>query len=196
MYDAILATLTDSDDAAKGLLSQVKSFSFIVILVIFAFLYQAAPWSSTKSTVWSSSFGVRNSRDTGRIQIRCFIEPFILLCTACCRVKWCSYYWVSTETSKKAPIQVGIVLECVDSRENISTGDGYKMNIYSPVLDSFLVELKERFNSQNCEIMKAIQACSPQSTSFLDPTSLIALTENYELDYSSLSMEAKLNTST
>ena len=65
------------------------------------------------------------------------------------------------------------------------------MNIYFPVLDSFLVELKERFNSQNGEIMKAIQACS-QSSSFLDPTSLIALTENYELDYSSLSMEAKL----
>ena len=40
--------------------------------------------------------------------------------------------------------------------------------------------------------MKAIQACSPQSSSFLDPTSLIALTENYELDHSSLSMEAKL----
>lgn len=42
MYDAILATLTeiaDSDDAAKavtanGLLSQVKFFSFIIILVI------------------------------------------------------------------------------------------------------------------------------------------------------------------
>lgn len=40
--------------------------------------------------------------------------------------------------------------------------------------------------------MKAIQACSPQSSSFLDPTSLTALTENYYLDYSSLPMEAKL----
>ena len=40
--------------------------------------------------------------------------------------------------------------------------------------------------------MKAIQACNPQLSSFLDPTSLKALTENYELDHSSLTMEARL----
>ena len=74
----------------------------------------------------------------------------------------------------------------------MSTSDEYKVSVYFPVLDSFLVELKDRFNSQNVEIMKAIQACSPQSSSFLDPTYLTALTENYNLDYASLSMEAKL----
>ena len=40
--------------------------------------------------------------------------------------------------------------------------------------------------------MKAIQACNPQSNSFLDPASLMVLIVNYELDHSLLSMEAKL----
>ena len=40
--------------------------------------------------------------------------------------------------------------------------------------------------------MKAIQACNPQSSTFLDATSLKPLTENYDLNHASLSIEAKL----
>ena len=66
------------------------------------------------------------------------------------------------------------------------------MDLYLPILDSFLGELKECFSTRNVKIMKAIQACSPQSKDFLDPDSLHSLTENYSMDHSSLTMEAKL----
>ena len=87
----------------------------------------------------------------------------------------------------------------------MSTSDEYKVDVYLPILDSFLGELKEcfstrnvkimkaRFSTRNVKIMKAIQACSPQSKDFLDPDSLLhSLTENYSMDHSSLTMEAKL----
>ena len=63
--------------------------------------------------------------------------------------------------------------------------------MYLPVLDRFLLELKERFNARNT-IMNAIQACNPHSKYFLDPDSLRPLTENYSIDHQSLEMEAKL----
>ena len=74
----------------------------------------------------------------------------------------------------------------------MSTSDEYKVDVYLPILDSFLGELKERFGTRNVKIMKAIQACSPQSKDFLDPDSLHSLTENYSMDHSSLTMQAKL----
>ena len=63
--------------------------------------------------------------------------------------------------------------------------------MYLPVLDRFLLELKERFNARNT-IMNAIQACNPHSKYFLDPDSLRPLTENYSIDHQSLEKEAKL----
>ena len=42
------------------------------------------------------------------------------------------------------------------------------------------------------EIMKAIQACSPLSSTFLDADYLKALTENYSIDHPTLLIEAKL----
>ena len=42
------------------------------------------------------------------------------------------------------------------------------------------------------EIMKAIQACSPLSSTFLDADNLKALTENYSIEHPTLLIEAKL----
>ena len=66
------------------------------------------------------------------------------------------------------------------------------MNVYFPILDSFLKELNSRFNSRNLLIMGAIQACCPQSKNFLNRHCIQPLCDNYNLDYESLRMEAKL----
>ena len=47
-------------------------------------------------------------------------------------------------------------MEYTGSRECMSTNDDYKVNVYLPILDSFLLELKERFTTRNMKIMKAI----------------------------------------
>ena len=65
-----------------------------------------------------------------------------------------------------------VVLESTGSSMCMSTSDEYKVDVYLSILDSFLEELKERFGTRNVKIMKAIQACSPQSKDFLDPDSL------------------------
>lgn len=74
----------------------------------------------------------------------------------------------------------------------MSTSDEYKVNVYLPVLDSFLLEIKERFTARNMKIMKTIQACNPHSKDFLDPDYLRPLNENYNINHQSLNTEATL----
>ncbi len=65
------------------------------------------------------------------------------------------------------------------TRDNLSTSSEYKINLFYPILDTVLTELKTRFASCNLAIMKSIQSCSPHSKSFLDPNSLKPLIEHY-----------------
>ena len=48
----------------------------------------------------------------------------------------------------------------------------YKVSLYYPILDCFLAELKQCFTDKNQEIMKAIHACQPTSSKFLDMNEL------------------------
>ena len=72
---------------------------------------------------------------------------------------------------------------------SFSPGKAAIQNHYYPILDAFLVELKQRLN---VSIMKAIQACNPESPCFLEPDQLQPLADHYDLDYSALEVEAKL----
>ena len=58
----------------------------------------------------------------------------------------------------------------------------YPLSLYFPVLDSFLAELRRRFDDKNMDVMHAIQACNPQSKYFLSPSVLKPLVEMYNLD--------------
>ena len=69
----------------------------------------------------------------------------------------------------------------------MSANDEYKVDVYLPVLESFLRELHEHFSTRNVKIMKATQACSPQSKDFLDSDSLLPL-RIVVLDHSFLTM--------
>lgn len=86
----------------------------------------------------------------------------------------------------------GVICESTGSREIMSSSQHYKVNVYFPVLDSILSELKSRFNHSNIEIMKAISSINPQSKNFLDPSTLKPLASVYNLDYNCLSMEVIL----
>lgn len=55
-----------------------------------------------------------------------------------------------------------------------------------------VAELNRRFSGKNVELMQAIQSCSPQSPEFLNPEKLIPLTDTYNLDSKSLSIECVL----
>ena len=57
----------------------------------------------------------------------------------------------------------GIICESTGAREILSSSKNYKVKMYFPVLDSILSELRNRFNHNNIEIMKAISSINPQS---------------------------------
>ena len=78
------------------------------------------------------------------------------------------------------------------TRDNLSTSSEYKINLFYPILDTVLSELKTRFASCNLAIMKSIQSCSPHSKSFLDPNSLKPLIEHYRLQFASIEKEIEV----
>ncbi len=206
-YGALLATLEEIADGndhgkaveAKGLLLQVKSFSFLLLIIFDRVL------SCTKrlsDLLQSQHCDLAKATDLVSATIET-LQEFRL------DDSWKHLLDYSQQVAELHEIPVTslqqkrhtrlpsrfedtVVLESTGSRACLSTGDQYKVDVYLPILDSFLVELKERFNSRNMEIMKAIQACSPQSKNFLHPDSFKSLSENYEMDHASLTMESML----
>ena len=78
------------------------------------------------------------------------------------------------------------------TRETMSTSQELKVKLYYPILDKFLTELNQHFSGTSIGIMKAIQACCPQSKTFLDTDYLQPLVSTYSLDQVSLSMETTI----
>ena len=75
------------------------------------------------------------------------------------------------------------------SREASTSSERLKVSVYFLTLDAMLSELNRRFADKNLEYTKAIQACSPQSQSFLEPSAIKTLAESYTLDVQPLSIE-------
>ena len=77
-------------------------------------------------------------------------------------------------------------------RESLNSSEVLKANIWLPVLDHILSELDRRFTKTNLDLLKSVQACSPLSSSFLDPTQLNYLASFYSLSTDLLSNECVL----
>ena len=74
----------------------------------------------------------------------------------------------------------------------INCSKHFKLTFYYAVLDAFLSELKKQFDSKNLQIMKSVQACSPQSISLLQSDDLSGLIEAYGVDADAVAVEAPL----
>ena len=84
----------------------------------------------------------------------------------------------------------GIPYATTGARETGQTSEFYKVNLYYPVLDALLFELKRRFTDKNKNIMRALQACNPTSSTFLDPQHLEPLISTYCLDMDLVKIES------
>jgi len=98
---------------------------------------------------------------------------------------------VQSQRQRRTPrhFDDGIVYQSIGARDTLSTSQHCKVAIYFPVLDSVLLEIRDRFSHNNVKLMKAISSTNPQSNTFLDATSLKPLAIGYNLDYDCLSME-------
>ena len=84
-------------------------------------------------------------------------------------------------------LEDSITTESTGHRESLNTSHTFKTTIYYR-----LAELNCRFSQLNCEHMKALQACCPLSSNFLDTTSLTPLATFYGLDVALLTNECPL----
>ena len=207
-FDALLAMLeeiVDSDDhkkavEAKGLLLQVKSFIFLLLLITFDRVLSCTRRLS--DLLQSQHCDLAKATDLVSATIETLDEfrsdsswqHLFDYAQQVAELHDIPVHSLQPKRHTRLPSRFddSVVLESTGSRVCISTNNEYKVDVYLPILDSFLGELKERFSTRNVKIMKAIQACSPQLKDFLDPDSLHSLTENYSMDHSSLTMEAKL----
>lgn len=84
-----------------------------------------------------------------------------------------------------------VVMESTGANATLSTEE-YKVNVYFPILDAVLCELRERFASRSISIMKAIQSCNLQAETFLDLELLKPLTDHYGMDYQAIQKETEV----
>ena len=57
-----------------------------------------------------------------------------------------------------------VISESTGSRQDISAcsiEDGFKVSLFYPVLDTFISQIDQRFSNFNLDIMRSVQACSP-----------------------------------
>ena len=207
-FDAVVATLikkTDDSDGsraaeARGLLLQVKSFRFILLLVIFDRLLTCSKGlsdllQSAKIDLGKASNLVIATIDTVEI-FRSDSE-------------WEKVSAYSKNVAEQhdvpldSPIQGrrtrepprryddGVIFTSTGSRGTCMELD-YKVSLYYPILDCFLAELKQRFTDKNQEIMIAIHACQPTSNKFLEMDELQPIIDTYSLNHNYLISETAI----
>ena len=81
------------------------------------------------------------------------------------------------------------VIETVGDRSRTKSRDGFRQNVYYPVLDNFLCELQHRFAPSQRDALRGIQALTPSSDNFGDLISVQPFAELYQADLSDLSHE-------
>lgn len=85
-----------------------------------------------------------------------------------------------------------ILIQSTGTSEALTTSQEFKVGMYYPILDAFLLELNRRFCGRNVELMRAIHACNPQCSQFLEPEKLYSFVDCYNLDSESVRMESIL----
>ena len=183
-FDAVVATLikiTDDGDGsraaeARGLLLQVKSFRFILLLVISDRLLTCSKGlsdllQSTKIDLGKASNLVTATIDT----IEIFRSDSEWEKVLACSKNVAEQHDVPLDSpiqghrTREPPRRYddGFIFTSTGSRGTHMELD-YKVPLYYPILDCFLAELKQRFTDKNQEIMIAIHACQPTSNKFLE----------------------------
>ena len=205
-FDAVLATLAeiaeDFDGAkaieATGLLLQVKSFKFLLSPVIFDRLLSIT--KSLLDALQSTSLDLARAADLVSATIETLEEfrsdhewdHLFAYVESIANLHDIDVAGARPRRKRTLPnrLQETIVLEHTGSRELLTTNQQFKIALYYPILDAFLMEMKQRFNNRNVIFMRVIQACCPLSTHFLVPDRLKPLADCYDLDSQALKMEA------
>ena len=208
-YDSLLTTLEEISEGpdrlkaveAQGLLLQVKDFKFLVSLIIFDRILTCT--KSLSDSLQNSQIDLGKAADLvlateGTLQDFRTDDEWEKVFNYAKSVAGINNVEISatvqSRRQRQAPrrFEDGIICQSIGARDILSSSQHYKVNVYFPVLDSILLELKNRFSHNNIEIMKGISSINPQSRKFFDVSSLKPLAILYNLDYDCLCMEVTL----
>ena len=207
-YDCILATLrevgngSDSTKAveARGLCHQVAAFPFLVSLVMFdRILSCTKSLSDHLQSTQIDLAGAANLVNATKETLEDYRSDSM----------WNKVYEYAKSVAELHGIQVAVptsarkrrlpkrfeecvLLQSTGCRESVPSSEEYKRELYFPVVDAFLSELRRRFDDKNMDVMCGIQACNPHSKNFLSLSVLMPLAEMYSFDKEVLEMEVKL----
>ena len=167
-YDCVIATLeavTDGDNKckaveAKGILCQVRSFKFLLLLIIFS---RVLSFTKRLSDQLQS---VSNDMARAADLVEATIETLEDIRSDS---SWDHLYKYTQDVaklnnvpllpvatgrpchSKQIPkrLESGIVFQSTGSRQSVSIAEEFKVSLYFCILDSMLGELKHRFDKKN-----------------------------------------------
>ena len=209
-FDAILATLEDiAEDSdgmkatqATGLILQLKSFKFLTCLIIFDKILSIT--KSLSDVLQSAGLDLAKAADlvSGTIEtledLRTdnYWDRLFAYIESVAKLHSIDIIGHRPSRKRKHPSRLCntdvVILESTGSSEALTTSQQFKVGLHYPILDAFLMELNHRFSGKNVELMRAIHACNPQCSQFLEPEQLQPLADCYNLDSESLRMESIL----
>ena len=96
------------------------------------------------------------------------------------------------QTTVSSRYKDAFITSSIGQRDVLNTEDRFRTDIYYPVIDSILIELNDRFSSQNMEILNSISALCPDHNNFLDIDLLQIFSSHMKCDSSALSNEVQV----
>ena len=182
-YDSLLSTLEDISEGpdrlkaveAQGLLLQVKDFKFLISLIIFDRILTCT--KSLSDSLQSMQIDLGKAADLvmateGTLQEFRTDSEWEKIFTYTKKVAELNSVeinaTVQSRRQRQAPhrFEDGIVYQSTGTRDILSSSQHYKVNVYFPVLDSVLMERRNRFSHNNIELMKAISLINPVKNIF------------------------------
>ncbi|CAF4633526.1 unnamed protein product, partial [Didymodactylos carnosus] len=74
------------------------------------------------------------------------------------------------------------VTSTMGHRKEIVNEDDYRDNIYYPLIDAILVEMRDRFSASNIAVLSSVSSISPQNKNFLNYDLLLPLAIHINCD--------------
>ena len=207
-YDSLLLTIEEvakSSDArkaieARGLLHQIKTFSFIVSLVIFDRILSCTKHLSDQlqsstidlsvasDLVFATKSMLRDYRTTD------YWRKIYKYSTDIASLHSIPLQQTEPRRKRRLPSHLAdsVPFESFGFRDEQSTSEELKTTLFFPVLDKFLIELENRFDDKNMIIMNGIAACCPASNRFLRYEDLKRFADSYNISTDGLEVEVSL----
>ncbi|CAF3192960.1 unnamed protein product, partial [Rotaria sp. Silwood2] len=96
--------------------------------------------------------------------------------------------------SNKIPTRFkdAFITSTMGHRKEFLTEADYRENIYFPLIDAILVEMRDRFSPSNLAVLSSVSSMSPQSKSFLNYDQLLPLASHINCDQNHLFNELQV----